>query len=190
MTAEEKELQLQKKMESMTPEEREKFKKELELKKQMAGMSAEEKVKFSWEKISQNKNSAAVCVYDAIEKDGVKAGQHLAQELDESGDGKCYFKEPEFNTLGYLYLHGGKLKEAVAVFEMNVRRYPDSWNVYDSLGEAYLAAGKYEKARELYEKSLAMNPENENGKNMLSKIEEKEKHGGKVSTASQEQKSE
>jgi beta-lactamase regulating signal transducer with metallopeptidase domain len=185
MTLKEKELQLQKKMESMSAEEREQFKKELELKKKMAGMSAEEKTKLSWEKISKNKDSAAVCIHDAIEKEGLKAGLHLAQELDQSGDQKCYFKEPEFNTLGYLYLHRGALKEAVAVFDMNVRRYPDSWNVYDSLGEAYLAAGKYEKARELYKKSLALNPENENGKNMLAKIEEQETNGGKVSTASE-----
>lgn len=190
MTAQEKELMLQKKMEGMTAEEREKFKKELELKKQMAGMSAEEKTKLSWEKISENKNSAAVCVYNAIEKDGIKAGQHVMQEMDESGDKAYYFKEPEFNTLGYLYLHQGRLKEAVAVFDMNVRKYPDSWNVYDSLGEAYLAAGKHEKARALYEKSLAINPDNENGKNMLAKIEEQESSAGKVSTASKEQKKE
>ena len=189
MAHKEKELQLQKKMESMTPEEREKFKKELELKNQMAGMSAEEKTKLSWKKISENKNSAAVCVHDAIEKGGIEAGQHLAQELDQSADKKCYFEEPEFNTLGYLYLFRGDVKQAVAVFEMNVRKYPESWNAYDSLGEAYLAAGKHEKARELYEKSLAINPDNENGKKMLAKIEEQEKDSGKLSKATEEQKS-
>jgi beta-lactamase regulating signal transducer with metallopeptidase domain len=190
MMLKEKELQLQKKMENMTPEEQEKFKKELELKKQMGSMSAEEKTKFAWEKISENKNSAAVHIHDAIEKKGLEAGEHLAQELAESKSEQYYFKEGEFNTLGYLYLYGGNVKEAISMFDLNVRMNPDSWNVYDSLGEAYLAAGKYAKARSLYEKSLAMNPNNENGKNMLAKIEEQEKNGGKVSTVSKEQGSE
>jgi len=28
-----------------------------------------------------------------------------------------------------------KLKEAIEMFEKNVKDYPDSWNVYDSLAE-------------------------------------------------------
>ena len=42
-------------------------------------MSAEEKIKLSWEKISQNENSAAVLVHDAIEKKGLEAGEQLAR---------------------------------------------------------------------------------------------------------------
>lgn len=182
----EKEAQIQKKMESMSAEEREKFKKELELKKQMSTMSAEEKTKLSWEKISKSENSAAVCIYHAIEKDGIEAGEHLAQELYESKDAKCYFKEGEINTLGYVYLHRGDLKEAVFAFKLNTKLNPDSWNVYDSLGEALLAAGKYEKARSMYEKSIAMNPDNENGKKMLAAIAEKERYAERSNEVSEE----
>jgi len=187
MMLKEKELQLQKKMENMTPEEQEKFKKELELKKQMESMSAEEKTKFAWEKISQNKNSAAVHIHDAIEKKGLKTGEHLAQELAESKSADYYFKESEINTLGYLYLFAGKLDAALSIFELNVRMNPESWNVYDSLGEGCLAAGKFDCARKQYQKSLALNPDNENGKKMLSKIDEQEKGAGKVSTVSKEE---
>ena len=51
----------------------------------------------------------------------------------------------------------------------------------------FIAAGKYDCARKQYQKSLALNPDNENGKKMLAKIDEKEKDKGKVSTVSKEQ---
>ena len=167
----EKELQLQKKMENMTPEEQEKFKKELELKKQMSSMSAEQKTQLMWMKISENRNSAAVHIHDAIEKKGLETGEHLAQELAESKSADYYFKESEINTLGYLYLFGDDVDAALSIFELNVKMNPESWNVYDSLGEACLTAGKCEKARSLYEKSLELNPDNKNGKFMLMKID-------------------
>ncbi len=176
MTLKEKERQLQKKMESMSAEEREKFKEELKAKKEMSKLSAEEKIKLSWAKISESENSAAALLHKTIEKKGLEAGEHFAQVLAEKKSpesDKYYFKESEINTLGYLYLHGGEVKKAVSVFKLNVHLFPEAWNVYDSLGEAMLAAGKTEKARALYEKSVAMNPDNENGKKMLAKIDEK-----------------
>jgi len=173
MMTKEKEMQLEKKMEGMSAKEREKFMQELKFKKEMSGAAKEEKIKLSWEKISGNESSAAVLIHDAIEKKGIAEGEHVAQELIESKSDEYYFKEGEFNTLGYLYLHGGEVKKAVAIFKLNAHQYPDSWNVYDSLGEAMLAAGKTDKARALYEKSLALNPDNVNGKKMLTKIDEK-----------------
>jgi beta-lactamase regulating signal transducer with metallopeptidase domain len=172
----EHEEQLKIKMEGMSAEEREKFLKEQELKKEKSKISAEEKTKLSWEKISENENSAAVLLHDIIEKKGLEAGEHRAQVLAEgkSADSdKYYFKENEINTLGYLYLHAGEVKKAISVFKLNAHLYPEAWNVWDSLGEACLAAGKTDKARSLYEKSLALNPDNENGKKMLAKINEK-----------------
>jgi tetratricopeptide (TPR) repeat protein len=173
MMTKEKEMQLQKKMEGMSTEEREKFMQELKLKKEMSKLSAEEKIKLSWEKISQSENSAAVLIHDTIEKKGLEAGEKMAMKLMQAEEGEAYFKESEFNTLGYLYLYGKKIDEALAIFKLNVKMNPESWNVYDSLGEACLAAGKNDKARALYEKSLALNPDNENGRKMLTKIDEK-----------------
>jgi len=152
--------------------------KEIEFKKmqkeKMAGMSSEETIAMKWEQIAAQEGSAAVLIHDAIEEKGPEAGMKLAMKLKESGDDEYYFKEGEFNTLGYYFLYGDKLDEAIAVFKINVRMNPDSWNVYDSLGEAVLAAGKYESARKYYEKSLELNPENENGRKMLAKLEAKE----------------
>lgn len=168
-----KQMELQKRMEGMSAEEREKFEQEMKLKKEMSKLSSEEKINLSWKKISQSEGSAAVLVHDAIVEDGPDAGVKLAMKLHESGDEEYYFKEGEFNTLGYYFLFDKKIDEAIAVFKINTKAFPESWNVYDSLGEGCLAAGNYDCARKNYEKSIAMNPDNENGKKMLAQIEKK-----------------
>ena len=103
---------------------------------------------------------------------GPEGAVKMYKKITASSDG-YYFDEKEFNKFGYLFLSGGKAKEAATLFQLNVDMYPDSWNVYDSLGEAHLALGNTEKAVLLYEKSLQINPDNENGKKMLAMIEKK-----------------
>ncbi len=45
------------------------------------------------------------------------------------------------NNSGYKLLGEKKFNEAIEVFKLNVKLYPNSSNTYDSLGEAYAAAG-------------------------------------------------
>jgi CubicO group peptidase (beta-lactamase class C family) len=78
--------------------------------------------------------------------------------------------EQQVNRVGYWLLGRKKLKDAVAVFEMNVADFPASWNAYDSLGEAYSEDGQRERAVASYEKSMALNPGNANGAEMLRKL--------------------
>jgi predicted Zn-dependent protease len=162
-----------------------KKKQEMKLKKKMMGekMSPEEKIKLSWEKIQAEENSAAVVVYKALKKKGPGAGIAAYEKLKASGDDTYYFKEGEFNTLGYVFLHGKKVDEAIEVFKINVMASPESWNVYDSLGEALMVAGKLDKAKKFYEKSLVLNPDNENGKEMLAKLEQLKKNGKTMATS-------
>jgi beta-lactamase regulating signal transducer with metallopeptidase domain len=171
--------------EKETYEQEQKMKQqELEKKKKMKGeyskMSAQEKTDMTWKKIVENggENSAAVQFGKALKTKGSDHAMDVLKklkQLEESGESDVYFKESEFNTLGYVFLYHDKVDEAILVFKNNVNMYPDSWNTYDSLGEGLLVAGKYEKSRKYYEKSIAMNPENDNGKKMLAKLEELEK---------------
>ncbi len=80
--------------------------------------------------------------------------------------------ENRFNETGYSFLEEKKINEAIEVFKLNVKLYPDAWNTYDSLGEAYAAAGNKELAIANYQKSVELNPENENGKEWLKKLNE------------------
>ena len=64
--------------------------------------------------------------------------------------------EAELNAYGYQLLGQKKYNEAIAIFQKNVKTYPNSWNTYDSLAEAYLTKGDKKAAREYYGKALAM----------------------------------
>jgi tetratricopeptide (TPR) repeat protein len=80
------------------------------------------------------------------------------------------FTESQMNALGYEYLYRGEVKEAIALFELNVRAYPEAYNAYDSLGEAYMEDGQYGIAIANYEKSLELNPENSNAREKLEEL--------------------
>jgi len=119
--------------------------------------------------------SAAEALYAMIEKAGAgKAFKKLEKAFAEESNA-FYFNEREFNALGYRFINEEKLQEAIAVFEINAKMNPKSWNVYDSLAEANMLSGNTEMAIKFYEKSIEMNPANENGKQKLEEIKQAKK---------------
>jgi len=116
------------------------------------------------------KTPIAATLYQAIREKGLSQAVSLYLWLKKDKSGEYNFREDQLNTLGYKLLQEGKIKDALAIFELNAGAYPDSFNVYDSLGEACLADGQKEKAIANYEKSLALNPKNVNAEAMLKKI--------------------
>jgi beta-lactamase regulating signal transducer with metallopeptidase domain len=142
-------------------------KKEYEKKKQM---SATEKSAKMWEKVCANENSAACKVGTIMKKKGVEAGVQAYYKMKKADDGEYVFKEKEFNALGYVFLYYEKTDAAIAVFELNVKAYPESWNVYDSLGEAYMVAKRYDESIKYYETALKLNPESEHSQEQLQKL--------------------
>jgi CubicO group peptidase (beta-lactamase class C family) len=104
-----------------------------------------------------------------MQQQGLDAAISRYRELKATGPAEV-FDEDLLNTAGYMLLRGGRVEEAVTVFELNVAEYPDAWNPYDSLGEAYLAAGDTARAIENYERSLELNPENTNGRAVLERL--------------------
>jgi tetratricopeptide (TPR) repeat protein len=78
--------------------------------------------------------------------------------------------EADINTLGYSYLTGGNITEAIATFEKNVKSYPTSWNVYDSLAEAQEKAGNRKAALANYEKALKLVTDEQNRKRLTDTI--------------------
>lgn len=80
-------------------------------------------------------------------------------------------QETELNNWAYRMMANNQQAEAAEIFKLNVYLFPNSWNAYDSYGEVLFKTGKKDKAIEMYKKSVELNPENENGKQMLLKIE-------------------
>jgi len=81
--------------------------------------------------------------------------------------------EDHLNNFGYSLLGLKMVKEAIGIFKLNVKEYPESANCYDSLGEAYMINGDKELAIKNYEKALDLNPRMESAINALKILREK-----------------
>ena len=78
--------------------------------------------------------------------------------------------EADINAAGYQLLRDGNVPAAIGVFQMNVKLYPRSANVYDSLGEALERADKKEEAITNYRKALSLNPDLRSSRDALRRL--------------------
>lgn len=69
--------------------------------------------------------------------------------------------EGQLNTYGYKLLGAGAKEEALAIFKLNVKRYPGSWNAYDSLAETQISGGDTKNGLSNYEIALSKAPDNQ-----------------------------
>ncbi len=121
----------------------------------------------------QTKKSAAAEIEKVIATSGIKAAVKGYHKLKADPNNEYHFGEQQFNNLGYRLLGNKKIKEAIAIFELNVAAYPDSGNAYDSLGEAYAIDGNREAALKSYRKSVQLDPDNGAGKAAIKRLEKK-----------------
>jgi dienelactone hydrolase len=86
--------------------------------------------------------------------------------------GKSFAIAPEgvINALGYELVQGGRVPDAVGIFELNVEAYPGSANTLDSLADGYLAAGDKVKALEFARKAIAALPGDKNAPEEFKKL--------------------
>lgn len=99
-----------------------------------------------------------------------KANQLIQEYLKNPSSYEA--SERDFNRLGYQFLRLQKCDNSLQVFNSATLIFPNSWNIFDSYGEALHQCGKKEEAIKMYQKSIELNSKNENGKQMLLKIEE------------------
>jgi len=78
--------------------------------------------------------------------------------------------EAEVNGVGYTLLRTERAEQALKVFELNTRVFPEAFNTWDSLGEAHMVLGHDDDAIRSYERSLELNPNNTNAEAMISRI--------------------
>ena len=87
-----------------------------------------------------------------------KQGNNAAAE-DLRKEALTLADEAQLNAHGYELLAQNNSNEAITVFKLNVKRYPASWNVYDSLAEALEGAGDKKGAIANYKTALSKAPE-------------------------------
>jgi tetratricopeptide (TPR) repeat protein len=121
-------------------------------------------------RVTLHQTLAMADLYSTIMEQGIEAAVRQYEEMKKKG---IQITENEMNNLGYQLLGLKKLKEAIEIFKLNVKAYPQSFNVYDSLGEAYMINGDDELAIQNYEKSLELNPRNTSAVQMIKKIKGK-----------------
>ena len=90
----------------------------------------------------------------------------------ENEDSNNYdFNEDEMNALGYELMGENQYKQASVIFQLNVDRFPNSSNVYDSYAESLMQLGNTQQAISIYKKSLELNRNNQNAIEMLKKLD-------------------
>lgn len=72
---------------------------------------------------------------------------------------KSEFDPNTLNSLGYALMGQNNMKEAIEIFQLNVKAFPKYFNTYDSLAEAYMKSGDKENAIKNYKKAMALNPQ-------------------------------
>ncbi|HEX2631121.1 MAG TPA: tetratricopeptide repeat protein, partial [Chitinophagaceae bacterium] len=123
------------------------------------------------EKVKMPKPSVAKLYGKTIVKEGMPAARKLLAQL--KNDSLHYnLSEYEMNLLAYQFLWDNKDDLAYEIFKTDLDLFPNSWNVYDSYAEILLKMGRKEESIKMYKKSLQLNPQNENGKEMLKKIQD------------------
>lgn len=110
-------------------------------------------------------------IKEDIDAHGGKKLEDRYEKMKKEKGNYYAINEDEINGLGYQYMNQKKdLKAATAIFAINMKEFPASFNVYDSYAEALMNAGKNEDAIKYYKKSLELNPGNTNGIEMLTKL--------------------
>lgn len=106
-----------------------------------------------------------------LRKRGYEHAYEVFNEL-KNKDASFHPLETDLNDWAYRMLNGGgKKKEALEIFKLNVFLYPESANVYDGLAEAYESNGNPELAIKNYKRSLELDPKNTNAVQHLKKLD-------------------
>ena len=117
------------------------------------------------------KGATSAWIFDKTnESEGLEAAEKQYKALWDARALDLDLSEGDMNKLGYKYLNGDRIEDALIVFRLNVESYPESWNAYGSYAEALVKNGDTEAAIANYRKSVEINPENKNGKQMLEKL--------------------
>jgi len=69
--------------------------------------------------------------------------------------------EIQVNAFGYELMNENDVATAIKVFQMNIDKHPDSWNVYDSMAEAYNNSGDHTQSLHFYKIALSKAPDDQ-----------------------------
>lgn len=112
-------------------------------------------------------SGSAITLHELFLREGAEAGlKKLAEMVAIYRDipGWDPIPEREMHDLGRDLRNADAFDAAIAVFQLNTERHPESWNAWDDLAGAWHKKGDRKQAAACYEKSLALNPGNDNAR--------------------------
>jgi tetratricopeptide (TPR) repeat protein len=119
-------------------------------------------------KATPAEGSLADALLDAIRAQGIAKAQQWFEQSKSSPE--YDFRVNDLDAAGHVLLRSGNIKHAIAVFELNVKEFPQSARAFSSLGEAYWKHGEKKAAIKQYKKSIELDPENSEGFSVLEKL--------------------
>lgn len=93
-----------------------------------------------------------------INEEGIESGLKFYSEAKSQHAEEYSFSEWDIQLTGSRLLGAEKVDEAIAVFELAAKEYPESADSFDSLAEAYAAQGNGDMALINYRKVLEIDP--------------------------------
>ena len=112
---------------------------------------------------------------ETIETNGVDDAIKLYLQLKESKDTSFIFNENQLNYLGNELRKNNKIKEAIKIYELNLKEYPKSSIVYESLGETYRRNKNEKVSVKYFEKAFELDPQNTHWTYILQKLKNDER---------------
>jgi CubicO group peptidase (beta-lactamase class C family) len=90
-----------------------------------------------------------------IGNNGIDSALTAYEKIEKTQPDQYNLEESELNKLGIeLFLRYRLWDEALKIFEINMLKYPESYNVYDSYAYVLMKEGKYSDAIRYYKKGL------------------------------------
>jgi CubicO group peptidase (beta-lactamase class C family) len=126
--------------------------------------------------IQDAQNTAFEWFSKTIVEDGAEALYPSFLELQQHESASRMNFESALNDVGYQLINQKRMVKALAIFQFNTQKFPQSANVFDSLGEIYIMMNEFDLAEVNYKKAIALGGTNGNAKNMLERIEQIKKN--------------
>jgi imidazolonepropionase-like amidohydrolase len=98
----------------------------------------------------------AAVVESTLVAGGIEAARDRIRQLYQSPVDSIRYGEYELIGLGVQLGMGGRVPEALAMFQANVEVYPDSPNAWDALGQAFLMLGRKDDALQAWTRTVML----------------------------------
>jgi CubicO group peptidase (beta-lactamase class C family) len=117
----------------------------------------------------------------ALEEQGYDKADRATAAI-EASDPALVWPEMELNDWGYRLISTGRAKDALAVFALIARKFPQSANAHDSLAQAYRVNGDTAKAIVEYQRVLQLDPGNESARHHIAEMQDASPNSGYPAT--------